>query len=80
MRISVTATQSGDRYDIDQSDDVATFLLDFGLDSEPFRTTPMSNLDVLLSNGAVIGPGASAWCKSAIGVLHFLARGTRWDI
>ena len=80
LKISVTATQSGDRYDIDQSDDVATFLLDFGLDSEPFKTTPMSNLDVLLSNGAVLGPNASAWCKSAIGVLHFLARGTRWDI
>ena len=29
---------------------MATFLLDFGLDSEPFKTTPMSNLDVLLSD------------------------------
>ena len=37
-------------------------------------------LNVLLSDTTVLGPNASAWCKSAIGVLHFLARGTRWDI
>ena len=76
----MSKSQSGDVYDIDQSDDVATFLLDFGLDSEPMKTTPMSSLDVLLSDSAVLGFNASAWCKSAIGVLHFLARGTRWDI
>ena len=40
----------------------------------------MPNLDVLLSDSTVLGPNSSAWCKSAIGVLHFLARGTRWDI
>jgi hypothetical protein len=80
LKIRVSKSQSGDVYDIDQSDDVATFLLDFGLDSEPMKTTPMSSLDVLLSDSAVLGFNASAWCKSAIGVLHFLARGTRWDI
>ena len=71
---------AGDLYNIDQSDDAATFLLDFGLDSEPIRSSPMPNLNLLLSDSAVLGPNSSNWCKSAIGVLHFLARGTRWDI
>ena len=73
LKLSVAATDAGDVYSIDQSDDVATFLLDFGLDSEPIRSS-------LLSDTTVLGPNSSNWCKSAIGVLHFLARGTRWDI
>ena len=37
---------------------------------------------MLLSDSTVLGPISSSWCKSAIGVLHCLARGTklRWDI
>ena len=80
LKMSVTATDAGDLYSMDQSDDVATFLLDFGLDSEPVRTSPMPNLNLLLSDDTVLGPNSANWCKSAIGVLHFLARGTRWDI
>ena len=71
LKIRVIKSAGGDVFEIDQSDDVATFLLDFGLDSEPFKTTPMPNLDVLLSDSTVLGPNSSAWCKSAIGVLHF---------
>ena len=41
---------------MDQGDDVATFLLDFGLDSEPVRTSPMPNLNLLLSDDTVLGP------------------------
>ena len=80
LKIRVIKSAGGDVFEIAQSDDVANFLLDFGLDSEPFKTTPMANLDVLLSDSTVLGPNSFAWCKSAIGVLHFLARGTRWDI
>ena len=80
LKMSVTATDAGDLYSMDQSDDVATFLLDFGLDSEPVRSSPMPNLNLLLSDNTVLGPNSANWCKSAIGVLHFLARGTRWDI
>ena len=80
LKIRVRSSDGLDVFDIDQSDDVATFLLDFGLDSERFKSTPMANLDVLLSDSVVLGPNSSSWCKSAIGVLHFLARGTRWDI
>ena len=80
LKLSVAAADAGDLYSIDQSDDVATFLLDFGLDSEPIRSSPMHNLNLLLSDSTVLGPDSSNWCKSAIGVLHLLARGTRWDI
>ena len=79
-QVDVAAIHAGDLYSIDQSDDVATFLLDFGLDSEPIRSFHMPNLDLLLSDATVLSPNSSNWCKSAIGVLHFLARGTRWDI
>ena len=80
LKMTVTDTDAGDLYSMDQGDDVATFLLDFGLDSEPVRTSPMPNLNLLLSDDTVLGPNSANWCKSAIGVLHFLARGTRWDI
>ena len=40
----------------------------------------MPSLNLLLSDSIVLGPNSSNWCKSAIGVLHLLARGTRWDI
>ena len=40
----------------------------------------MPNLNLLLSDSIVPGPNSASWCKSAIGVLHFLARGTRWDV
>ena len=42
LKISVADTADGDLYSIDQSDDVATFLLDFDLQSEPIRTSPMT--------------------------------------
>jgi hypothetical protein len=82
LKMRVTNTEAGDLYSMDppEGDDVATFLLDFGLDSEPVRTSPMPNLNLLLSDDTVLGPNSASWCKSAIGVLHFLARGTRWDI
>ena len=80
LKLSVVAIDAGDLYNIDQSDDVATFLLDFGLDSEPMKSSPMSNLNLLLSDTTLLGHNSSNWCKGAIGVLHFLARGTRWDI
>ena len=44
--MSVIDTEAGDLYSMDQGDDVATFLLDFGLDSEPVRTSPMPNLNL----------------------------------
>ena len=47
LKMSITATDAGDLYSMDQSDDVATFLLDFGLDSEPVRTSPMSIMSLL---------------------------------
>ena len=74
--MSVAATDAGDLYSIDQSDDVVTFLLGFGLDTGPIRSSPMHNLNLLLSDTIVLGPNSSNWCKSAIDVLHFLARGT----
>jgi hypothetical protein len=79
-KMTVTQSDAGDVYTMDQSDDLATFLLDFALDSEPVRSSPMPNLNLLLSDSTVLGPNSASWCKSAIGVLHFLARGTRWDI
>ena len=69
--MSVTDTEADDLYNMDQGDDVATFLLDFGLDSEPVSTSPMPNLNLLLSYDTVLGPNSASRCKSAIGVLHF---------
>ena len=79
-KMTVTQSDAGDVYTMDQSDDLATFLLDFALDNEPVRSSPMPSLNLLLSDRTVLGPNSASWCKSAIGVLHFLARGTRWDI
>ena len=62
LKMSVTDTDAGDLYSMDQGDDVATFLLDFGLDSEPVRTSPMPNLNLLLSDDTVLGPNSASWC------------------
>ena len=70
----------GDMYGVNQNADVASFLLDFGLDTVPFKVCPMQDMDVLMSDDRVLGPNGASWCKSALGVLNFLSRGVRWDI
>ena len=57
--MSVIDTEAVDLYSMDQGDDVATFLLDFGLDSELVRTSPMPNLNLLLSDDTVLGPNSA---------------------
>ena len=65
---------------IDQSREVAGFLTEFDLVDQVPRSTPMASRDLLYSDRTELSDTEAAWCRSALGQLHYLARGTRWDI
>lgn len=75
-------TVEGDEvsYSIDQIEGLVEMLDDLNLSDQPVHTSPMPSLDLLFSDTSPLNADDSAWCKSALGQLHYFARGTRWDI
>ena len=67
-------------YSVDQIEGLVDMLTTLGLDDEPVRSSPMPSMDTLLSDTSLLNESDTAWCKSALGQLHYYARGTRWDI
>ena len=72
----------GDRvyYSIDQAEGLIEMLADLDLTDQPVKSSPMPSMDLLLSDSIPLNADDAAWCKSALGQLHYYARGTRWDI
>jgi hypothetical protein len=67
-------------YSIDQIEGLVEMLDSLGLTHESIRSSPMPNMDLLLSDLTELNEADTAWCKSALGQLHYYARGTRYDI
>jgi hypothetical protein len=66
-------------YSISQERELLEFLKNKGLDSEPKRSSPMPNRNVLIKGGK-LDHSTTAWVKSCLGGLHYFSRMTRWDI
>ena len=66
-------------YSISQERELLEFLEGKGLDSEPKRSSPMPNRNVLVKGGE-LDYSTTAWVKSCLGGLHYFSRMTRWDI
>ena len=67
-------------YSIDQTAGLIDMLTELNLLDQPVRSSPMPSMDLLLSDSTVLNEVDAAWCKSALGQLHYYARGSRWDI
>jgi hypothetical protein len=67
-------------YCIDQTDGMIEALNGLGLSDQPIKSSPMPNMNLLLSDMTLLNETDTAWCKSALGQLHYYARGCRWDI
>ena len=80
LNLSMAVVDGFDFYSIDQIEGLVGMIEDLGLSSEPVKSSPMPNLDLLLSDSTPLNESDAAWCKSALGQLHYYARGTRWDI
>jgi hypothetical protein len=67
-------------YSLDQIDGLVDMLTTLGLDDEPVKSSLMPSIDTLLPDTSLLNESDAAWCKSALGQLHYYARGTRWDM
>jgi hypothetical protein len=67
-------------YSIDQIEGLIGMLDSLDLSDEPVKSSPMPSMDMLLSDLTPLDTDEAAWCKSALGQLHYYARGTRYDI
>ena len=79
LNVSMRKEAGYECYTIDQSRDIQEFLIESGLDGERHRVCPTSDKSTL-ANSDPISEEKRKWCRSAIGSMHHLARGTRWDI
>jgi len=80
LNISMGIERGEVSYSIDQIEGLVEMIDDLGLSDQPVHTSPMPSLDLLLSDSNPLDADNTAWCKSALGQLHYFARGTRWDI
>ena len=80
LNLSMEVTDSGVFYSIDQIEGIVGMLDELDLLQQPVRSSPMPSVDLLMSDTTLLDSGDTAWCKTALGQLHYYARGTRWDI
>ena len=80
LNLSMRVENGNIFYSIDQIEGLIDTLTDLGLLDQPVKSSPMPNMDLLMSDLTVLNETEAAWCKSALGQLHYYARGTRWDI
>ena len=81
LDLTMEVEQSGAvRYNMDQTEGMLAFLVKFGLDKKSARSTPMSSIDLLLSDDTPLGEEEAKWVKACLGALHHFIRSTRWDI
>jgi hypothetical protein len=80
--LNLSMKVKGDRvyYSIDQTEGLILMLDELGLSDQPIKSSPMPNMDLLLSDPTLLNDDDTTWCKSVLGQLHHYARGTRWDI
>ena len=67
-------------YSIDQIEGLILMLDELGLMEQTVKSCPMPSMDLLLSDTTPLNDEDAAWCKRALGQLHYYARGVRWDI
>ena len=80
LNISVAVEDGHSYYSIDQIESIVEMLDQLDLIDQPVRSSPIPSDDLLLSDSTPLSAEESAWAKSALGQLHYFARGTRWDI
>ena len=81
LNLTMEVEESGAvRYSIDQTEGMLAFLVKFGLDTETHRSTPMSSIDMLLSDDTHLEEEDAKWVRACLGALHHFVRSTRWDI
>jgi hypothetical protein len=80
LNLSMKVEDNHVYYSVDQIEGLVEMLDSLGLSDEPIRSSPMSSMDKLLSDLTPLNESETAWCKSALGQLHYYARGTRYDI
>ena len=80
LNVTMRVEQGKTVYSIDQTAGLIDMLTELNLLDQPVRSSPMPSMDLLLSDPTVLNEVDTAWCKSALGQLHYYARGSRWDI
>ena len=80
LNISMNVSEGRVYYSIDQIEGIVGMLDELGLSEEQVKSCPMPSTDLLLSDTTPLDEEGAAWCKRALGQLHYYARGSRWDI
>jgi hypothetical protein len=80
IEISMKHTDEGDVYSMSQQRDLESMLVSQGLSDCKFHDSPMPDRKLMLSDDTPVTDSEQRWCRSVIGELWYIVRGTRWDI